>query len=939
MLVSRLLSVLALLLACQLIQGAISLDVAVQTGATPEVSISWNSQGSNTVKVLRRDIDLAGIDTWTELSANASSPFVDDTVVTGNTYEYTVRSLTTSGSNNRLAHFVATIEAPLRDTRGAVLLVVENTWATELAEELRLLELNLTADGWEVERLDWDREGAGNGEALRTAIQDAVAANQEINSLFIFGAVEMVKSGYLAPDGHAAHPHETDLFYGDIDGQWDDTADSSIYTPGDGIYDETYYPSEIDLRTGRVTFHNMGAFKKTEGEYLRDYIHKEHAYRNRHRNVSYQNYVGDEHYLYASNATLKAMVGTGNWNSSGNLDTIIGEESYLVAFGNRTSSWEAARDGFQKAIFTACFRSHIQEFWSSNNNMRGMLAQPDWGLTALWGGRPAWYLHKLAAGRPIGECVIDTQNDLLNARYTSSYDPDTATFTYTQARDYEFRSDELPTPYVSNNLMGDPTVRVAHVEPISNLSITRTDAANIELSWTASPAADLIGYHVYKNDTRLGVYSRLTTTPITATTYSAPAADDTETWFQVRAVANVTVPTGVYEEQSHGRFTLAKADGSVNTPPVADDLIVSGKMNTPLLIEFAGSDADGDTLTPILVDNPDSGQIRWWGGKAYYVSKRDEGGTETATFILFDGVTVSEPATITFTTDAIGDTLLGWEYPDGTTSAQNPVYAASHMSSTAIAGGPGTDIISSWPGKDSYTSRSIGSTLDENSNYFTWTVTPDSGYRMNISRINLGICGNSGDNIFYELRASADGFASHAVVPLELGNVTGRGYGDNAGTLDTADASAVGILQNQDQPVEFRLHFWHTGGSSSVGVGKLTDVVYYDAIEDVSLRGYMTTDSGTPSIIASATSVDVAEEGEASIGVSLSAPPASPITLSVARTSGDTDLSVSSGASLDFDGSNWSIAQTVTFAAPTMPISPATALSSPSVVVAWKRSI
>lgn len=912
----RFLTVLSLCLLGSILRAAISLDVDVQAMPMPQVTMSWNSQGSNTVEIARRPLGDSGIETWTVISADAVSPYTDTTVVSGYSYEYSVRSLTGGTSGNALAHFVATINSPLTDERGAVLLVVEETWAIELETELQLLELSLVADGWIVERLDWQREGASNGGELRAAIQDAVANNPAINSLFIFGAVEMVKSGWFAPDGHAARPHETDLFYADIDGVWTDTNTGGNYTAGDGIYDQTYYTSEIDLRTGRVTFHNMPAFKKGEVEYLRDYIHKDYAYRYRHREVTYQNYVGDDYFLYATNASLKPIVGKGNWSDVGHLNTIIRDESYLVAIGTRSGDWSPARDTFQKAIFTACFLSYIQNFWGENNNMRGMLAQPDWGLTAIWGARPAWYLHKIAAGLPIGQSIIDTQNDVIKTSYERITDPETGNNIYLQTRDYEFFSDSYDAAYVSNNLMGDPTLRVAQVGPVSNLTISRTDASHIQLNWTASPATDLIGYHVYASTDRLGSYSRLTDTPTTDISFEAVADEDVETWFQVRAVANVTVPTGVYEDQSHARFALAYGDGTVNSSPSATNQTVSGKINTPLHFNFDGSDADGNLLTPVVIDNPDNGQIRWYNGQPYYVSKRDEPGVDTATFIMFDGVTISEPATVTFITSELGDTLLAWEFPDGSTAAQMPTHSATHISSTAISGGPGTSIISAAPGTDAYTSRFIGSTIDENADYFEWTVTPESGYRMSITRMNFGICGDSGDDIYYELRASRDGFATFEVIAMDNGNIIGGGYGGNTGKLDSAVCSGVALLQNQDQPVNFRMHWWHTAGSSSsLGFGKITDPVYYDAIEDITVIGSITTDSGEPLIVTTTTDFTVEETGETTINVSLSAPPVSPVSLGVTHVSGDTDLSVSMGSTLNFDSTNWNIAQDVTFAA------------------------
>ncbi|MFC5813943.1 glycoside hydrolase family 6 protein [Nonomuraea harbinensis] len=71
----------------------------------------------------------------------------------------------------------------------------------------------------------------------------------------------------------------------------------------------------------------------------------------------------------------------------------------------------------------------------------------------------------------------------------------------------------------------------------------------------------------------------------------------------------------------------------------------------------------------------------------------------------------------------------------------------------------------------------------------------------------------------------------------------------------------------------------------------------------------------TPSVITSASSVAVAEGGTATFTARLSSAPSSNVTVSTTRTSGDTDLTVSSGASLTFTPSNWNTPQTVTLAA------------------------
>jgi hypothetical protein len=70
-----------------------------------------------------------------------------------------------------------------------------------------------------------------------------------------------------------------------------------------------------------------------------------------------------------------------------------------------------------------------------------------------------------------------------------------------------------------------------------------------------------------------------------------------------------------------------------------------------------------------------------------------------------------------------------------------------------------------------------------------------------------------------------------------------------------------------------------------------------------------------PSVVASPASVTVPEGGTAGFGVRLSAQPSASVTVTVARTAGDTDLTVSAGASLTFTTANWSTAQNVTLAA------------------------
>jgi len=70
-----------------------------------------------------------------------------------------------------------------------------------------------------------------------------------------------------------------------------------------------------------------------------------------------------------------------------------------------------------------------------------------------------------------------------------------------------------------------------------------------------------------------------------------------------------------------------------------------------------------------------------------------------------------------------------------------------------------------------------------------------------------------------------------------------------------------------------------------------------------------------PAVLANPAALNVAENGTANVAITLSAAPASNVTVTTARTAGDTDLAVQAGASRTFTPSNWNVAQTVTLAA------------------------
>ena len=73
--------------------------------------------------------------------------------------------------------------------------------------------------------------------------------------------------------------------------------------------------------------------------------------------------------------------------------------------------------------------------------------------------------------------------------------------------------------------------------------------------------------------------------------------------------------------------------------------------------------------------------------------------------------------------------------------------------------------------------------------------------------------------------------------------------------------------------------------------------------------------TGTPSLLVTPASQTITQGGTGTVGISLSSAPSANVTVSVARTSGNTGLSVTAGSSLTFTPANFATAQSVTVTA------------------------
>ncbi len=119
----------------------------------------------------------------------------------------------------------------------------------------------------------------------------------------------------------------------------------------------------------------------------------------------------------------------------------------------------------------------------------------------------------------------------------------------------------------------------------------------------------------------------------TTTNRSAPV--------QVSGLSDVTLIA------AGGHHSLAVVNP--NSPPVADDVSVSTRENTPVPITLSASDADGDPLTFAVADGPANGTLSGTAPDLLYTPNAGFDGVDGFTYVASDGSDESTPAIVSIT--------------------------------------------------------------------------------------------------------------------------------------------------------------------------------------------------------------------------------------------------------------------------------------------------
>lgn len=795
-----------------------AVDVAVTNSPSAQVTFTWDSPADGgSVTISRRQMGDVGFGTWVfRGTVNYPTNNYTDNISPGIMYEYKVDRSAFDIYVRSASYIPVSIDAPLEDDRGVLLFVVDKTWTNALSREIRQIEMDIAADGWTVQRINYDRDGTGSHTNLHALIVQAYNADStRVKALYLFGHLPIAMSGYLAPDGHNPEAHATDGYYGDIDGTWSDLSNylEGENVAGDGRFDQSYYPSDIELMVGRVDMSGMAAHYKTEEEHLRDYVHKSHAWRYAERTVPYRG-TWASHNMWMEHNWLMSVLG-----SDEVAQTVFqpylstNEVLFGIDFGTALGSAPEYTDVPNKSIFFINFGSFKQKFQQNDNPMRGIMAQPDWGLSCAWGGRPAWFFHHLAAGKPLGYSALRTMN---NKGASSNLD-------YYPIGDYSYMDG-----YVSINMMGDPTLRMHPVKAPSMLTVAKsgTDAV---LAWDEVNEVGLLGYHVYSSTNRLGPYIRLTSDPIACAGYTNTGVGAVETYYQVRTVKRQTTPCGSYVNQSPGAHALLYADGSANTAPTAAAYDWVGSKNLPVPVTFSGTDADGDALCPVILRNPEYGTLRLNDGGWIYLPDRDRVSTDAYVYAMSDGVAWSPP--VTCTVDVVDHTLLEWAFfsptSDGIPQQLTNSWSAVGMETSVLTFGAGLipDPPKSRFLNDGLCLKSADSSALDTNAYVQCSVKPLEGHTLRLEHIGFGLWAEENVNVYAQLCFSTNHFDYGEIVDIGQTNrvrLKGRGYQDKHGMPFTVDLSGYPALSNITDGVDFRLYLWGAAkGTDRVGLGKL----------------------------------------------------------------------------------------------------------------------
>jgi len=486
---------------------SILLSAAIQNDPA-QITIQWQPvNGATSFKIYRKvkNSNQWGFPVASNLPGNTLS-WIDQTVETGVAYEYRINCTgTVAGSG----YILTGIELPEVIDRGKVILVYDTISTYGLESEIARWKNDVIGDGFQVISIPVNQSDAII--AVKEKIRNIYLTDPEnTKTLFLLGRVPVPYSGVIVPDGHTPDHYgawPADGYYAELTSNWTDnsanitgaSSERNRNVPGDGKFDQSTFPSDLELAVGRVDMHNLPAFTADETALLKKYLDKNHAFRNKLFTVENRALVDDEFTGYAEGFSA---AGWRNFSSLCGVDQVFAGdylstlkmENYLWSYGCGAGNFQncsgvIGTPGFAQdsvlGVFTMLFGSYFGDWDNLENNLlRAALASGN-VLTNCWAGRPYWYFHHMGMGENIGYSAwVSMNNSVL----------------------YDFNNNQRG---VHMALMGDPTLRAHPVGPVDEFWAGAEDGY-VTLGWTA-PQADVEGFHIFRKAEDEAVFMKINT--------------------------------------------------------------------------------------------------------------------------------------------------------------------------------------------------------------------------------------------------------------------------------------------------------------------------------------------------------------------------------------------------------------------------------------------
>ncbi|HET8641248.1 MAG TPA: glycoside hydrolase family 48 protein, partial [Pseudonocardiaceae bacterium] len=207
--------------------------------------------------------------------------------------------------------------------------------------------------------------------------------------------------------------------------------------------------------------------------------------------------------------------------------------------------------------------------------------------------------------------------------------------------------------------------------------------------------------------------------------------------------------------------------------------------------------------------------------------------------------------------------------------------------------------------------------LDWNRNLATGQAT-DIGFNASYTgtnqrpasfAINGTTCNGANQPPTVALTSPTSGAAFDAGVPIPMAATAA----DPDGTVGRVEFYAGSTLVGTDPTSPYQATWTGAPAGNHVLVARAYDnlgAFTNSAPVDITVRT-----STSPAVVATPAALNVPEAGTAGFNLTLSRQPSGNVTVTTARTSGDADLTVQTGATRTFTTTNWNVAQPVTLAA------------------------